>query len=421
MSDKSGPKPGHFLPGGASEALTDETIKAGTPNEAAPKPGHFLPGGTGEASVTTAPKPEMAKPQAGLTPLAAPTPRLGPGAETPTGPPQLHGSRLGPPPPGDPAAAAFKARYHPDPIPFQPRKRSKGLIAAIVVGALLLGGGGVAAATKVLSSYDDFVANPLGTPSPKPIGVPTDAEPDADPVSDTVVTQENKLYANGKLAPVKCREPQFRPTSKENVRSYYEALLTCLNTAWEPVVRKAGYEFKAPQLIIFDDGQETACGVQEQVSSYCDANGGSVALPWQDLQDEYSKNAALARIDMADALSYVYGVHLANLTGIFAASRNLRDEAPSEAAAQEIDRRLSLQATCLSSIFLSAAKGTFPVRGGLLNAWKWRSTHSGDELTTGSVRDHGSRKSVQFWMTRGFSTMNPGSCNTFVAAATKVS
>ncbi|GAA3588561.1 hypothetical protein GCM10022235_69440 [Kribbella ginsengisoli] len=63
----------------------------------------------------------------------------------------LTGSRLGPPPPGDRAAAAFKARYNPDPVAFAPRKRSKAIVAAVVAGAVILVAGGAFAATLVLS------------------------------------------------------------------------------------------------------------------------------------------------------------------------------------------------------------------------------------------------------------------------------
>ena len=135
----------------------------------APKPGHFLPGGAGTDDSTNGGSTP------GSAPLTAPTPRLGAG--TPAGPPQLSGSRLesrrsaqlsgtrfGPPPPDDPAAAAYRAVYHPDPIPFVPKKQSKALIAGIVVLALVLVGGGVAVGAKLLSSYDDFVSTPLVSP-----------------------------------------------------------------------------------------------------------------------------------------------------------------------------------------------------------------------------------------------------------------
>jgi predicted metalloprotease len=198
-------------------------------------------------------------------------------------------------------------------------------------------------------------------------------------------------------------------------------LLKCLNKSWQPVVEKAGFEFHEPQLIIFDDGQETACGVQEKVSSYCDSGDGSVAMPWQDLVDQYGKNKALTRIDEQDSLGFVYAVHVQKLTGIFDAADNLSDTAPTEAARLEHRRRQALQATCLAGVFLGAEKAAFPIQGELLKQWQWRAKNDGDEFNEDKVRDHGSRKSTELWRTRGFTTADPGSCNTFVAAANKVS
>jgi len=389
----------------------------------APKPGHFLPGGAGRDEAADGGSTP------GSGPLTAPTPRLG--ADNPAGPPQLSGSRLesrrsvqlsgtrlGPPPPNDPAAAAYRAVYAPEPIPFVPKKRSKALIAAIVVAALVVVGGGVAIAAKVLPSYDDLIANPLGTPSYHPSGVPT---PTGKPTPDLVVQKENPFYATGPMATVKCQEPAYRPTSKENIRSYYQALIACMDSAWEPLVIQAGFEFRSPRLIVFDEGEETACGVQEDVSSYCaDEQGGSVTMPWQELTEEYPQHKANVRVDMAQSLGFVYGAHLQNLTGIFDATDNLRDTEPTEAARLEVDRRQALQANCLSAAFFDAAKASFPLRGELLKQWTWLIKHSGDEHSEDKVRDHGSAKSLALWMNQGFASTDPGTCNTFVASSAKV-
>jgi predicted metalloprotease len=392
------------------------------PDESAPKPGHFLPGGAGDAPAEAGGKTEpVDSVPSKAEPLAAPTPRLG--ATAPPGPPQLSGSRLGPPPPGDLASAAFRARYSPEPIPFVPRKRSKLLIAGIVAAALVVVGGGVTVAAKVLSSYDELVQNPLSAPSlrtPKPGGGPAPDEPTATPTPDLVVQQKNKLYSTGKLAPSKCKEPPYRPTSKENVKAYYQTLLVCLNKAWEPNVRKAGYEFHPPKLVIFDEGDETACGPTDQAAQYCDADDGSVQMPWQDAVKDYRMNKAQTRVNMANGLAYVYGHHVQNLTGIWQAWTNRRDEAPNEAAKLLENRRSALQAACFSSVYLGADKASFPLQGQLLEAWRYASRHSGDEDSKDKVHDHGSRKSVELWMQRGFTGTDPASCNTFAATADKV-
>ena len=390
----------------------------------APKPGHFLPGGEGETT------PAAGQAQRGATPLTAPTPRLS--GDAPAAPPQLSGSRidsrrtslsgtrLGPPSPDDPAAAAYRAVFHPEPIPFVPKKRSKLIVAAIVVVALVVTGGGVALASKLLSSYDDLVANPMGTPSIRPSDAP--AEPTGKPTPDAEVVKQNPFYSAGKLPAVKCQEPAYRPTSKEDVRSYYQALIACMDTAWKPIVTKAGFEFRSPRLIIFDEGQETACGVQKEVSSYCqDDQGGSVTMPWQDLMDDYPKDKAQARVQMAKSLGFVYGAHLQNLAGIFDASSNLRDTAANKAGQLEQDRRAALQASCLSGVFFGAVRSSFPLRGELLRQWNVLVQHSGDEQSKDKVRDHGSAKSVVLWTNQGFASTNPGTCNTFVAPPAKVS
>ncbi|TCO43992.1 putative neutral zinc metallopeptidase [Kribbella antiqua] len=136
--------------------------------------------------------------------------------------------------------------------------------------------------------------------------------------------------------------------------------------------------------------------------------------------DDYPKHKAVARVDMAQSLGFVYGAHLQNLTGILDASGNLRDTAATPAAELEQDRREALQANCLSAVFFGAARASFPLRGELLKQWNWLIRHSGDEHSKDKTRDHGSARSLALWMNQGFASTDPGACNTFVAASAKV-
>jgi predicted metalloprotease len=404
-----------------------------------PKPGHFLPGGEGGQGVTDAQQPnQQPPPQAstgGSAPLSAPTPRLGGG--TPEIPPQLSGSRidsrrttlsgsrLGPPPPDDRAAAAYREVFHPEPIPFVPKKRSKGLVALIVVAALVVVAGGATFVVKVLSS-DGFSMNPMITPTVKqtgkPTGGPTTTEPVGKGTPDADIVGKNAIYAAGVMPVVTCQEPAFRPTSMENVRSYYQALIACMDKAWKPIVEKAGFEFRSPRLIIYDEGNETACGVQKDLALYCqDEQGGSATMPWQNVVEKYPKNKAGVRAEMAQSFGFVYGVHVQNLTGMAEASGNLADTAASKAGQLEQERRAALQAYCFGGVFFGAAKASFPLRGELLRQWNGLIQRRGDEHSEDKVRDHGSSKSLALWVNQGLATTNPGACNTFVAASAKVS
>jgi uncharacterized protein len=310
--------------------------------------------------------------------------------------------------------------YHPEPVLFVPKQRSKGLIALMVVAVLVLLAGGATFAVKVVSSPSFNLPNPL--PTTVPSGSPTTRGPIGKGTPDTDIVGKNAIYAAGALAAAKCPEPAFRPTSKENVRSYYQALTACMDKAWEPIVTKAGFEFRTPNLIIFDDGDETACGVQEDVALYCqDEHGGSATMPWQEIVEDYPKNKAEVRAEMAQSFGFVYGVHVQNLTGMADASDNLADTAASKTAQLEVNRRAALQAYCFGAVFFGAAKASFPLRGELLRQGNGLISRRGDEFTEDKVRDHGSSKSLALWMNQGFATTNPGSCNTFVAASAKVS
>ncbi|GAA1144809.1 hypothetical protein GCM10009630_49340 [Kribbella jejuensis] len=398
-----------------------------------PKPGHFLPGGDGHQSTAeTGTTDSESRGTVPVAPLAAPTPRLG-GDREPVQP-QLSGSRLdsrrttlsgtrfGPPAADDRAAAAYREVFHPEPIPFMPKKRSKGLVALIVVAVLLVVGGGVTFVLKVLPKFDDYVANPMGTPSVKSSDGPATTDPAAKGTPDADIVGKNAIYTAGKLAVAKCQEPAFRPTSEENVRSYYQALTACMDKAWEPIVTKAGFTFRSPRLIVFDDGEETACGVQQDLALYCqDDQGGSVTMPWQKIVENYPKHKAETRAEMAQTFSFVYGVHVQNLTGMAEAADNLADTAANKAAELEVHRRAALQASCFGAAFFGAAKASFPLRGELLTQWNDLVKRSGDENSKDKTRDHGSAKSVALWMNQGFATTNPGACNTFVAASAKVS
>ncbi|MFI5696337.1 neutral zinc metallopeptidase [Kribbella sp. NPDC051586] len=402
----------------------------------APKPGHFLPGGEGEQGATDAQRPIAAPtvpttPLGGSAPLAAPTPRLG--GEAPATPPQLQGtridsrrttlsgSRLGPPPADDRAAAAYREVFHPQPIPFEPKKRSKGLIALVVIAALLVVGGGVTFAVKVIGS-GDFSVNPMVTPSVKPTSGSSTREPIGKGTPDADIVGKNAIYAAGTMPVVKCQEPAFRPTSMENVRSYYQAVIACMDKAWKPIVTKAGFEFHSPRLIIYAEGDETACGVQKDLALYCqDEEGGSATMPWQEIVEAYPRNKAQVRAAMAQAIAFVYGVHVQNLTGMAEASDNLADTAANKAGEQEQKRRATLQAYCFGGVFFGAARASFPLRGELLAQWNQLIQRGGDDVRKDKAREHGTSKSLALWINQGLATTNPGSCNTFVAASAKVS
>ena len=61
---------------------------------------------------------------------------------------------------------------------------------------------------------------------------------------------KNPLYRIGRLPASRCAEPEHEPTSLASVRAYYGELLACMNKAWAPAIRKAGFTFRPPKLVV---------------------------------------------------------------------------------------------------------------------------------------------------------------------------
>src|SRR5690242_11611384 len=86
----------------------------------------------------------------------------------------------------------------------------------------------------------------VSTPSPS-----TSATPAESPLVEANRTvAQNRLYRVGAVPASRCKEPTERAVSVAQVRAYYTEFVQCLDRAWAPVVRKAGYTFRAPKVEI---------------------------------------------------------------------------------------------------------------------------------------------------------------------------
>ena len=439
--DESVPKPGHFLPGGAGDAAGDDT---GTTASRPVMPSAARQLSLGKARpVRTRTDPALIKPKASLKPssesspksedgssgFGAPPPAPLAGAPAPgaslAGTKQLGGTR---PTGWHSRARRSGAQFSSEPPPLKPqRKFSRQAIAAFSALALLLVGGGAVASMKLIDSYSKLVDNPLAGPSVKPsVLAPADPLPSptvtvtVKPVPDAVRVKENKLYTVGRLASVNCKEPAIKPTTKEAVLKFYQAMLPCLNKTWAPLVRKAGYEFRAPKLVLFEKQLPSVCSGESDLAFYC-GDDETITMRWQTDVKNYKLSKINARVDMMDTLAHEYGHHVQMLTHILISSTSREGWATTEAAKLEENRRLELQATCLSAAFVGANKKSLEVTGLKLEVWQFQAKHSGDEYNPKKIRDHGSRKSQWYWAGPAFKTANPKSCNTFTAPAAKVS
>lgn len=311
------------------------------------------------------------------------------------------------------------------PDPKGPRRFSRPIVGLLSALALVVVAGAAVTGYQVIDSFDRTVANPLAKPTvrssakPVPIPPPPTVTETVQPVPDAVRLQKNGLYGVGKLASVNCALPKVKPDSKTNVLRFYQAVMPCLHETWEPLVLKAGYPFRQPKLVLATKTGGGACSGKstDWVAYYCGADE-TMTMKWEQTVKYYKQDPVTA-VNLLTTIAHEYSHHVQLLTNILVSSASQEGWAKTKAAELEWSRRLELQADCLGAVFLSANKKALDLQGERLRFWVYGTKNGGDDPK--KDRDHGSRKSAEYWATRGFATADPASCNTYTAPAAKVS
>ena len=246
--------------------------------------------------------------------------------------------------------------------------------------------------------------------------------PDARPVDPSrfrAVLQANTLYQQGGLQDRGCVAAKLDNAETEAQQRYYERLMDCLDRAWEPLIRSAGYAYATPTLLVFEDPISTPCGTAaprdgRTLAFYCPTDSVLYA-------DAPQMRRFFNDVEMAYAvvIGHEFGHHVQQETGILAAS----DDAVYARFGDrfELSRRVELQASCMSGLFLGAVAATYPITEGDFVELRQVSLAFGDEPSApDNRRDHGSGRSNQEWILSAFDDNDVAHCNTFTAAADEV-
>jgi uncharacterized protein len=292
-----------------------------------------------------------------------------------------------------------------------------GLAAGSGVVAARLADPGRGISAVVPTSTPTASSEPSLAPS-APAGVPETPTPTVDPmaVNNRTVLQ-SKLYKVGRIPASRCKEPVARATSLPKVKLYYGQFLDCLNKAWAPVMREAGFQFTAPKLVVYAGrSANTACDLTS-TAVYCD---GTIYMSADyDLKNQATYDPLWTRTTMAFLIAHEYGHHVQAMAGILQASHSRESALSNSALALLESRRRELQASCLSGVYLGADKQFFPARGAWLLKWKWTVRNRGDEWNP--QRTHGNKTNHSRWSRAGFDAADPAACNTFAAKPATVS
>ncbi|MEU4508913.1 neutral zinc metallopeptidase [Nonomuraea wenchangensis] len=230
----------------------------------------------------------------------------------------------------------------------------------------------------------------------------------------------NPVYKSGELDLGTCKEEQAAPGDLQDVKKYLTGVLGCLNEAWAPKIRKAGFTFSKPSLqVITKVGAKTGCGAFPAGAQavYCSLNKKITYLVSPSFLRHPDDLVLMA------VLGHEYGHHVQELTGMFDA----RTQYNGKNARRFLDenRRFELQAECLGAVFIGDVWHSL---GRSHDDWYYfvRNNGSGSFLSLFGLKDfgeetHGAGANVGYWLERGFAAESAGACNTWKAPKSKVS
>ncbi|WP_086828467.1 neutral zinc metallopeptidase [Allokutzneria sp. NRRL B-24872] len=276
---------------------------------------------------------------------------------------------------------------------------------------------GAAAAAAVFVAVLVF-----GPDAGKVTGVAVEAPPPPTPTATTTTrpvaravlkTAENPLLGNGiSLREITCELPKFGRAA-EQLRSYYKAMVTCMDDAWRPALEQANLPFSSPELNM-EDKPTTGCGPapsdNEATAFYCGADR-TIYVPRATVLDAVESH----RAGHLNLLGHEYGHHVQLLSGIALANGSAVHKAGEDTpAGLELIRRQELQANCFSGLFIAAAAGRGTVTKQLADA----AARSFNDSVADNT--HGKLPNQVRWGNDGFRKRVTSACNTYNAPSAQV-
>lgn len=186
---------------------------------------------------------------------------------------------------------------------------------------------------------------------------------------------------------------------------------------WQDVFQQANLDYRPTDLVIFSGATQSGCGgAQAQVGPHYCPGDALVYMDLDFLQELQQRFGAAGDTAQAYILAHEIGHHVQNLLGI--------TDQVQAVGTNEASIGLELQADCFAGVWLSTLRtgssAAILEEGDLQEALGAAAAVGDDAIqrqTTGRVNPetwtHGSAQQRYQWLNQGFSSGDPGTCDTF--------
>ena len=219
--------------------------------------------------------------------------------------------------------------------------------------------------------------------------------------------------------------PEARSPGENRLADFVSVVLADTEDTWHELFQRGGSTYREPNLVLFTDAVESACGFAESAVGpfYCprDQNVYIDLGFFQEMEDRFQAPGDFAQ---AYVIAHEIGHHVQNLLGVSEKVQNARARA-SQVEGNRLSVLLELQADCLSGVWAYHANRARNIieEGDVEEALGAASAIGDDRLQKQSrgfvVPDaftHGTSEQRVRWFRRGLQSGDVDRCNTFQGA-----
>jgi uncharacterized protein len=216
-----------------------------------------------------------------------------------------------------------------------------------------------------------------------------------------------------------------RSPEEDQLAEFVSVVLADTEDTWTALFKQMGRQYRDPTLVLFSGAVNSACGLAQSAMGpfYCPLDQ-KVYIDLSFYDDLKNRFGAPGDFAQAYVIAHEVGHHVQNLLGIAEQVQAARQQAGTEAQANELSVRLELQADCFAGVWAyhaDRARGILE-KGDVEEGLNAASAIGDDRLQRQSqgyvVPDaftHGSSAQRVHWFRQGLETGQVGACNTFRA------
>lgn len=211
-----------------------------------------------------------------------------------------------------------------------------------------------------------------------------------------------------------------QPLAPGSTDQFVAKVLATTEDTWSKIFAASGEKYPAPKLVLFEGSIRSACGSASSASGpfYCPGDQ-KVYLDTSFFDELHSRFGAPGDFAAAYVIAHEVGHHIQTITGISSEVTKRQQAARSRTESNQWLMRLELQADCYAGVW--AAQNRNLLDSGDFAEGVRAAQAIGDDTLQHQAQGrvvpdsftHGSAEQRVRWLTKGFESGNPSTCDTF--------